>query len=366
MKGHLASNLWLLALTVLVCSVLYPLVLWVVGQTVFPHQAEGSLIDENGNPVTDPAKARGSRLIGQPFKGNEYFQPRPSSAGNGYDASQSGASNWAASNPLLRSRVARALGPIVQYARTSPVKPGQPVGGDVEKWFRNQTEGDAGKKPEKRFVARWANDNPAVAEQYIKENPEAVAGWFKENAADKDLTAYRDKDDESAVAAVKADTAAAAKLFFAKFAARHPGRWPAVDKQKVQPKRDNSDDIKGYFFDLWLQDNKDAVLEKVPADMVMASGSGLDPHITLKNARYQLDHRVAEKQADKLLKDHPGLAARIQKAKLQKKVREAIVGLLEEKKEAPLGGLAGVDLVNVLELNIALNARMAKLVEGLQ
>ena len=98
------------ALTVAICSVLYPILLWVVGETIFPSAAHGSLIDENGDPVTDPAKAKGSRLIGQPFTSNEYFRPRPSNAGsgNGYDASASGASNWGASNPLLRSRVARA------------------------------------------------------------------------------------------------------------------------------------------------------------------------------------------------------------------------------------------------------------------
>ena len=77
------------------------------------------------------------------------------------------------------------------------------------------------------------------------------------------------------------------------------------------------------------------------ADMVMASGSGLDPHITLKNALYQLD-RVAAKRAADTNRDVA-------------KVRQEIKALLNQKKDAPLGGLVGIDLVNVLEVNLALS-----------
>ena len=108
MIAHLRANLWLLVLTVLLCSVLYPLVLLGIGQTVFHDKAQGSLLtDAEGNPI-------GSRLIAQPFTADEYFQPRPSAAS--YNAAASGASNWAGNNYLLRDRVARQLGPIVKYA----------------------------------------------------------------------------------------------------------------------------------------------------------------------------------------------------------------------------------------------------------
>src|SRR5260370_40941188 len=106
MLQHLRANLWLLFLTVVLCSVLYPLVLWGIGQIAFPQRAEGSLIhDENGKPI-------GSRLIAQPFSKDEYFQPRPSAAS--YNAAASGASKWAASNYLLRDRLAPQPGTIAK------------------------------------------------------------------------------------------------------------------------------------------------------------------------------------------------------------------------------------------------------------
>src|SRR5262249_40637952 len=95
--------------------------------------------------------------------------------------------------------------------------------------------------------------------------------------------------------------------------------------------------------DLWLQEHPQAGLEQVPADMVMASGSGLDPHITLKNAEYQLD-RLAAKWAKEMKRD-------------EVQVRKEIGDLLHEHAEAPLGGLVGVKLVNVLEMNLALRDR---------
>src|SRR5947209_4257405 len=122
MLAHLRGVLILFVLTLLLCCVAYPLALWAVGKAVFPHAAEGSLIEVDG-------QARGSHLIGQPFTGAGYFRPRPSAAGSGYDASQSGGSNYAASNVKLRDRVVRTLGTIGRFRN------GDPVGPAIDAWL---------------------------------------------------------------------------------------------------------------------------------------------------------------------------------------------------------------------------------------
>lgn len=310
MWQHLRANLWLLGLTILLCVVIYPSLLWIVGQTVFSEKANGSLIVVKDGPV-------GSRLIAQPFTGEEYFQPRPSAVS--YNAAASGATNWGANNPLLRSRVARLLGPVVKY-HGGPKK-GQPVAPDVETWFKTQPG----------LAATWAEKNPAVAAAWVSADakhkaavkawmdtkPPALAEWKKTNPGDPN----------------EADLAVP---FFVDYARTHPGQW-------LNPADSAEWTMAAVFFDPWLQTHPQADLEQVPADMVMASGSGLDPHITLKNALYQLD-RVAGKWAKETKKDEAQL-------------RKEIENMLREKAEAPLWGLAGGEIVNVLEVNLALRDR---------
>src|ERR1700756_5975063 len=159
MLRYLAKSLLLLFLTVVICCIVYPGVVWVIGQVFFPFQANGSLVKGPDGTVV------GSRLIAQPFSKDEYFQPRPSAAC--YDASASAASTYAASNYLLRNRVASALGPIVKY-KSGPTA-GQLVAPDIEAWFQqDKFQGNP------HIVAQWADLHNAVAQAWVSADPTHV------------------------------------------------------------------------------------------------------------------------------------------------------------------------------------------------
>ncbi|HEX4031269.1 MAG TPA: potassium-transporting ATPase subunit KdpC [Terracidiphilus sp.] len=114
-EGHSvwATSIRFTLITVLLLGLGYPLLLTGVARLVFPHQANGSLITRNGQVI-------GSQLIAQSFTSDRYFHPRPSAAGNGYDATSSGGSNLAQSNAKLAQRM---QGDIDRLQRENPGKP---------------------------------------------------------------------------------------------------------------------------------------------------------------------------------------------------------------------------------------------------
>jgi potassium-transporting ATPase KdpC subunit len=85
MLKELGPGLRLTIIFTVLTGIVYPVMMTGISEVIFPKQSKGSLVTVNGKVV-------GSSLIGQPFAKPEYFHPRPSAAGNGYDASSSGAS----------------------------------------------------------------------------------------------------------------------------------------------------------------------------------------------------------------------------------------------------------------------------------
>ena len=100
--------------TAILLGIGYPLVVTGIAAVIFPHKAAGSLIKLQDGTII------GSELLAQSFTSDKYFHPRPSAAGNGYDATASSGSNLAQSSKALVDRI---QGSIDKLAQENPGKP---------------------------------------------------------------------------------------------------------------------------------------------------------------------------------------------------------------------------------------------------
>jgi potassium-transporting ATPase KdpC subunit len=333
MLRSLQKSLLLMVFAVVLTCGIYPAILWGIGQGFFPFQANGSIVNgPDGKPV-------GSLLAAQPFTKDEYFWPRPSAAS--YDATASASSALAVSNYGLRDRVARTLAPVATYS--AGPKKGQPVAPDVDAWFAADQYGG---KP--GIVAQWADAHNSLAQAWVSADPTHAAyidSWAK---AHPEIVADYVKANPATPQPKPSDLAV---TFFEHFSKDHPGMFPSAvthkdasgkDVTAIEPVKSGAD-IETTFFLMWREDHPDVQLQDVPGDYVTASGSGLDPDITLENAEFQLG-RVAGKWAQDLKRDPA-------------QVRQEIESMLQQHTFSPGGGLFGESIVNVLEVNLALRNR---------
>lgn len=112
MRGTLLIAIRYTLVTTVLLGIVYPLAITAIAQLTMPGRANGQLITRDGVVL-------GSAIIGQSFTGDAYFHGRPSAAGNGYDAANSGGSNLAQSNTALVDRMRAA---VADYQKQNPGK----------------------------------------------------------------------------------------------------------------------------------------------------------------------------------------------------------------------------------------------------
>ncbi|MDB5333684.1 MAG: K+-transporting ATPase c chain-like protein [Phycisphaerales bacterium] len=392
----------------IIVSGLYPVVVWGLSQALFHDKANGSLVGKDGNPVTKDADAIGSALLGQSFSDAKYFHPRPSAAGNGYDATASSGSNLGPTSAKLMlgttktfaytvfaadkshtavapvaSRVQGAVAEVtktsITLATTSPAT--APAGAAAGKTTYALDPSVADPNTIVAYHGRTvhAMTIPVGSVVELKLNDKTPPAVTAINMVDQELdgapagidmsankitlsdasSTVINVDPKSTVFVVNGKTDAKLTDLAADMSV-HAVVSTQMDYDGVADRvihycQDNKIDYKSSVPDSAFMDTDgidDAKLilalnaagtpsitpaTAVPADAVTASGSGLDPHITPANAELQ-KVRVAQ-------------ARGISPEQVQK--------VIDEHTDKPGLGVLGDPGVNVLMVNLALDATPA-------
>src|SRR5689334_6240663 len=154
-RGAVVSTLVL----AVVCCGLYPLIVFGISQMLFRDQANGSLITGADGSV------RGSKLLGQAFSDPKYFHPRPSAAGNGYDATSSGGSNLGPTSQKLKDAIQDR---ITAYRAENGMSETEPVPADAVTASGSGLDPDISLRNAELQIARVVKAR-GVAEEMVRE-----------------------------------------------------------------------------------------------------------------------------------------------------------------------------------------------------